>query len=381
MAGVMTFPTRIVHGRGSAAQVAAELKRAGAQSRVFLITEPEILKANLLRFVLPALEQAGLKATVWAEADPNASESNVQAAVAALLGSGADSIVSFGGGPVLDVAKAARLLAASDGGLALYAPGQAGNPSKPLLPLAAVPTTAGSGGEASGEATISLEGVYTVLAHARMVPEVALLDADLTVAMPALPTAIAGFNALAHAAEAYAAKADHPIADALALEALRRLGKSLKAAVKNGRDLEARETVLLGACLAGIAAQKGQGPARALAYGLAAVAGTPHGLSLAALLGPVLQFDKAEAELRVAQIAVALGFPAAAPAAEAAAACAGLIEELKAACGLPRKLSQVGVRRDQLAGVVEKAVESPVAAQGPRACSEVDCERLLGEAF
>jgi alcohol dehydrogenase class IV len=381
MAGVMTFPTRIVHGRGSAAQLAPELKRAGAQSRVFLVTEAEILKANLLRFVVPALEQAGLKVTVWPEVDPGATEANVQAAVSALAGSGADAVVALGGGPVLDVAKAARLLAASDGGLASYAAGQQGSPSRALLPLAVLPTTAGSGGEASGEAVLSLGGEPTLLSHPRLLPDVALLDAELTAALPALPTAMAGFNALAHAAEAVAAKGDHPIADALALEALRRLAKSLKTAVKNGRDLDARENVLLGACLAGIAAQKGQGPARALAWGLASVAGTPHGLSLSALLGPVLQFDKAEAEGRVAQVAVALGFNPSAPASEAAAACAGLIEELKVSCALPRKLSQVGVRRDQLPAVIEKASASPVAAQGPRACSEVDCERLLGEAF
>ena len=381
MAGVMSFPTRIVHGRGTTGQVAAELKRAGGQQRALLVTDAGILKANLLRFIAPALEQSGVKVTVWSEADASASEASAQVAAGVFRSSGADCIVALGGGGVIDLAKAVRLLAGSEGPLARFAPAGDGQIGAALPPLLAVPTSAGAGSEASGEASLSIDGATVTLASPRLVPDAAILDAELTVALPPFLTAVSGFNALAHALEAFFAKAEHPIADALALEALRRIGASLKNAVKNGRDLDAREQLLMGACMAGIAAQKGQGAARALAFALNPVAGTPHGLTCAIVLPPVLRFDKAAAEARLAQAAVALGFGAAAPAAEAAAAAASIVEELGKACALPRKLSQAGVRRDQLPAAIEKASESAAHAQSPRACTEVDFERLLGEAI
>ena len=381
MAGVMSFPTRIVHGRGTAGQAAAELKRAGGQQRALLITDAGIQKANLLRFVAPALEQSGLKVTVWAEADASASESSAQSAAGAFRSSGADCIVALGGGGVIDLAKAVRLLAGSEGALSRFAPGGDGQIAPALPPMVAVPTSAGAGSEASGEASLVIDGSTVTLAGACLVPDAAILDAELTAGLNPMLTAISGFNALAHALEAWLAKAEHPIADAIALEAVKRIGASLKTAVKNGRDLDARETLLLGACMAGIAAQKGQGAARALAFALTPVAGTPHGMTCAIVLPPVLRFDKAAAEVRLAQVAVALGFSAAAPAAEAAGAAATLVEELGKACALPRKLSQAGVRRDQLPNLIEKATESAAHAQSPRACTEVDFERLLGESI
>jgi 4-hydroxybutyrate dehydrogenase len=381
MAGVMSFPTRIVHGRGSAQKLPAELKRAGALQRVFIITDPGILKANLLRFVAPPLEQSGLRVSVWQEVQPTPDESNAHAGANAFKQSGADTIVAIGGGGVLAAAKAIRLLATQDPPLSRFAEGGDAQVAGALAPMAAVPTSSGAGSEASGEAVLVIDGSSVTLSSPRLLPDVAILDAELTAALPPLLTAISGMNALAHALEAWLARSDHPLADALALESLRRIGRSLRTAVKSGRDLDAREQLMMGACLAGIAAQKGKGAVRAIAHALSPVTGTPQGLACAAMLPGVLAFNRLAAEEKLGQAAVALGFDPRAPAGEASAACATMVDELRTACGLPRKLSQAGVKREQLAVLVEKATESPAHAQSPRACTEVDFERLLGEAF
>ena len=388
MPGLMSFPTRIVFGRGTAAQAPAELKRAGGRERALVLTDGGVLKANLLRLVAPALEQSGLKVTVWSEADAQVSEASAQAAASVLRSSGADCLVALGGGGVIDLAKAVRLLAGQEGelagALARFGPGgdgELGAAAALLAPLVAIPTSAGAGSEANGEASLVARGATITLSSPKLTPDAALLDPELCLSLPPFQTAVSGFNALAHALEALVAKAEHPVADALALEGLRRLFPAIRAVLKNGRDLEAREQLLLGACLAGIAAQKGQGAARALAHALLPVAGTPRGLTCAVLLPAVLRFDRVAAEARLGQAAVALGFAAAAPPAEAAQAAAAMIEELGRACALPRKLSQVGVRREQLPEAVRLATASAAHAESPRACTEVDFERLLGEAM
>lgn len=382
MANVMGFPMRIVHGRGSVRELPQELKRAGAKAKVLVVTDAGILKAGLLRHVLPALQQAGLAAQPFTEVPLHPGEKHAEAAAQAFQSAGADALVAFGGGAAIDVARAAALLVGHAPPFSAYA--QADGEAKvtgTVPPWVAVPTVAGSGSEASSAAVLMVDGAKATVRARRLHASAAILDAELTAGLPPLPTAAGGMAALAHCLEALLAQGDHPIADALALEGLRRAGAAIVKATKNGKDLDARAELLLAAAFGAIAAEKGQGPCRSLAHALAAEAQTPHGLACALVLPQVAAFDKMAAEEKLAAAAAALGHDPRAPAAERAAACAGLLDQLRAQCGLPRKLGQAGVRREQLPQLVERAAADGAHAQGPRACGELEFERILGEAF
>jgi len=385
MPSLMTFPTRIIHGRGAARELPAELKRAGAKERVFVVTDHGILKANLLRFVVPQLEQAGLKVTVWPEAQANPDERNVALGAEAFKASGADSIVGVGGGSALDAAKAIALVAHHEGSLSKYAESQNGESliTDQIPPLVLVPTTAGTGTEVSRSLVLmdrSL-GAKMVISSDHLLADAAILDAELTVSLPAFATAVAGLDALGRNLEAYLAKGDHPLADAIALDGIARIAKHLKAAVKNPRDLDAREQLMLASAFGSIAAQKGLGASNSVARALLPIAGTQHGLGNAVMLTSVIHFNHAFAEARMANVAVALGFDSRAPATEAAAACAKIIGDLRHELGVPGKLSHVGVKHEQIPEIVEMALADLSHLSSPRPVGEVDFERMINDAF
>src|SRR5882672_7783561 len=161
----------------------------------------------------------------------------------------------------------------------------------------------------------------------------AILAPELTVGLPPFITAATGMDALTHNLEAYVAKGDHPLADAVAIEGLKKIGKSLKRAVQNGKDLEAREHMLLGSTFGAIAFQKGLGAAHSVAHALTPVAGTHHGLANSLVLPNVIDFNRSAAEERLAECAVQLGADARIPAQERAHLLVKMVDDLRVACG------------------------------------------------
>jgi alcohol dehydrogenase class IV len=382
MASLMEFPTRIVHGKGAILELVPELKRASAVARTLVVTDSGVLKAGLLRWVVPPLSQAGLKAEVFADVPANPSEATALAALAAYRSLEADSIVALGGGSALDVARAVALLVNHEGPLSRYdaAKGGEGLVTARVPPLVSIPTSGGSGSEVSCSARILIEGTSVQLSSPALLSRCAILDADLGLGLPPMLTALAGLSALARNLEAFLSPANHPLADAVALEGLRRGAQSLKKAVVSGRDVEAREQLLLSAAFGSIAAGKGLGVAHALSYSLSAVLGLPHAMGLSLVLPASLAFNRAGAEERLAAAGAALGLTGG-TAGERADALVQWADKLRQELSLPRKLSQAGVSRDKLPLVVEKALLDPCLATNPRPVRDVDLERILGDAF
>src|SRR5207248_1901965 len=174
-------------------------------------------------------------------------------------------------------------------------------------PVVQVPTTAGTGSEVGRSTVLVIDGTKTVIFSPHLMAKAAILDPELTVGLPPFITAATGMDALTHNLEAYVAKGDHPLADAIALDGLRRIGKHLARAVKNGKDIEAREQMLLGSAMGAIAFQKGLGAAHSVAHALTPVAGTHHGLANSLVLPTVIEFNRSAAEERLATAAAALG--------------------------------------------------------------------------
>ncbi|MDH4873556.1 iron-containing alcohol dehydrogenase [Pseudomonas sp. BN515] len=328
---------------GAARRLAASVRGMGCQS-VLIVTDPGVLKAGLLDSVLPELERDGLRVAVFSDVQADPPESVILAAVEAAKASSADCVIGFGGGSSLDAAKLTALLARSGESLA---ESYGINVAKgPRLPLILVPTTAGTGSEVTAVSVVTTgAGEKNVVISPLLLPDLAVLDAELTLGLPAAVTAATGIDAMVHAIESYTSRhLKNPISDCLAREALCLLATNLHEACRNGANLEARENMLLGACLAGMAfANAPVAAVHALAYPLGARFHIPHGLSNSLVLEPVVRFNLEVAAPLYAELAdivlPGLGGDALAKANALADYLGGLAGELK----LPTRLRELGI--------------------------------------
>ena len=302
-----TFSTTktIINEPGSARQLGALCQQQGAGS-VMLVTDAGIIKAGLLEPILPSFEAVGVAVTVFDAVEPDPSDGTVLQAVAAAKRSAADLVVGFGGGSSMDVAKLVALLSAPDCTQALQDMYGVGNARGRRLPLIQVPTTAGTGSEVTPIAIVTT-GATTKAGVVSPVlqPDIAVLDAELTLGLPPHVTAATGIDAMVHAIEAYTSKhKKNPLSDMLAREGLKLLSNNIVLAVKEGDNLNARSNMLLGALLAGQAfANSPVAAVHALAYPLGGHFHIPHGLSNSLVLPHVMRFNAPEAHHQYAELA------------------------------------------------------------------------------
>ena len=328
-------------------------------SRVFVVTDAGLVKARLLDGALDSLAARGVQATVFSEVLADPPELSVQAAVDAARAADVDGVVGFGGGSSLDTAKLVALLVRTPQALPdIYGIGLARGPR---LPLAQVPTTAGTGSEVTPISILTTpshekKGVVSPLLY----PDVALLDSRLTLGLPPAVTAMTGVDAMVHAIEAFTTRLKkNPLSDALAIKALQLLYPNLPAAVNDGKDATVRENMLLGSLFAGMAfANAPVGAVHALAYPLGGHYGLPHGLTNSLVLGPVLEFNSSAAQGLYAQLGRAI-LPDLAGAGDQAAAIAfvAAIRARVAAMPYAQTLRDAGVKQGDLQMLAEDAMK------------------------
>ena len=302
-----TFSTTktIINEPGSAQQLGALCQQQGAKS-VMIVTDVGIIKAGLLESVLPSFAAVGLTVAVFDAVEPDPSDTTVLSAVAAAQGIQADLVVGFGGGSSMDVAKLVAILSHPNNDQSLADMYGVGMAKEPRLPLIQVPTTAGTGSEVTPIAIVTTgETTKAGVVSPVLQPDIALLDAQLTVGLPSHVTAATGIDAMVHAIEAYTtAHKKNPLSDMLAKEALRLLSRNLLTAVRLGTDVEARSNMLLGALLAGQAfANAPVAAVHALAYPLGGHFHIPHGLSNSLVLPHVMRFNAPSARKQYAELA------------------------------------------------------------------------------
>jgi len=305
---MFTFETaqKIICRQGGADDLGDIAKGLGI-SRLFLVTDPGLVKAGLVEGALASLDAADVPVTVFSEVLADPPEAIVQAAAEAARVADANGVIGFGGGSSLDTAKLVALLARTPQALPdIYGIGLARGPR---LPLIQVPTTAGTGSEVTPIAILTTpdhekKGVVTPLLY----PDVALLDSRLTLGLPPGITAMTGVDAMVHAVEAFTTRLKkNPLSDALAVKALQLLYANLPAAVDDGKDPAVRENMLLGSLLAGMAfANAPVGAVHALAYPLGGHYHLPHGLTNSLVLGQVLEFNLPAAQALYAELGRAL---------------------------------------------------------------------------
>lgn len=275
--------------------------------RLFVITDPGLVKAGVVEPVVAALEEAGLTVMVYSDVEADPPEARVLATVEAARSACADVVLGLGGGSSMDTAKLVALLAATPQPLeGIYGIGLARGPR---LPLVQVPTTAGTGSEVTPIAIVTTpsqekKGVVSQLLY----PDLAILDAELTLGLPPAVTAMTGIDAMVHAIEAYTSKLKkNPLADSLAREALRLMYEHLPKVLADGRNMESRSAMLAGSMMAGMAfANAPVAAVHALAYPLGGHFHVPHGLSNALVLAPVLEYNLPAAEAWYAELAAVI---------------------------------------------------------------------------
>ena len=355
----------------------------GARSAL-LVTDAGVRKAGLFEPALRALREGGLKVQVFdgVQADPPDHVALFACTQAREVGAGL--VIGFGGGSSMDVAKIVACLAHPDNRLEL--PQLYGVESVRIqrLPLLQVPTTAGTGSEVTRVAIVTT-GATTKsgIVNAGLLADAVLLDAALTRGLRPAVTAATGIDAMVHAIEAYtSARRKNPLSDMLAREALRLLGGSLLRAVEQGEDLRAREDMLRGAMLAGMAFDNAPVAAvHALAYPLGGIHHLPHGLSNALVLPHVLRFNEPAAAELYAQLAGVL-LPQAAPGAAGARQMIDHMAGLCASSGLPTRLRDCGVEPADLALLAREAMgQQRLLQNNPRPLDEADALAIYEAAF
>ncbi|MCP1621908.1 iron-containing alcohol dehydrogenase [Pseudomonas nitroreducens] len=369
---------------GSAARLGELCRERGAQ-RVLIVTDPGITRLNMLDGVLPGFAAAGVAVEVFDQVLADPPESIVLEAADQARRMAAQLVIGFGGGSSMDVAKLVALLAHPLATLGLKDVFGVGNARGPRLPLIQVPTTAGTGSEVTPIAIVTTgETTKMGVVSPYLLPDLAVLDADLTLGLPPAVTAATGIDAMVHAIEAYTSKLKkNPLSDLLAREALRLLALNLDEAVHNGRNREARQAMLLGACLAGQAfANAPVAAVHALAYPLGGHFHIPHGLSNALVLPEVIRFNAPSAGALYAELAPLLLGERLRSDADRTEQFIAELADLSPRSGLPARLREAGVPEDSLPRLAADAMlQQRLLVNNPREVSESDALAIYRAAF
>jgi alcohol dehydrogenase len=375
-------PTRVLHKAGLVSDLGHEVGHLG--TRALIVADEGVASAGLLDRVRAGLQGVDV-AGVFTEVPANSSIAVVERATAYARECGADLLVAVGGGSPIDTAKAMRILLTEGGTLHDY---QGYNLlERPLFPMVAIPTTAGTGSEVTAWAVIRDERAHLKLqlASVFLARNLAALDPEMTCRLPPHLTAATGMDALAHAIESFVGTNANPISDSLALQAIDMISNNLRGATYGGDDMDARSQMLVAACIAGIAFSSGGGSlgiVHALSHAVGGAFDVHHGTANAILLPYGMRFNSTAMVNRFARIARAMGVNAGGRAEEDVIADGiEAVRSLAADCQLPARLRDVGVPEGALPSLAEAAIGDAAIFTNPRPASIDEIIGLLRAAW
>jgi len=380
-------PVKILSGRKALANLPYELDQLGVR-RPLLVTDAGVSKAGLVDRLAAALADGGRPlGPVFDEVPPDSSNRVVNRVAALYRSEGCDGLVALGGGSAIDTAKGVNILVSEEADDLLAFQG-VDRLTRTMRPLVAIPTTAGTGTEATNAAVIYNEetGTKMGLISWRLFPHVALVDPAMTASLPPRLTASTGMDALTHAVEAYTGLQKNPVSDGFALAAIRFVTRYLVTAVRDGANEDARMGMANAALLAGIAFTNSMvGGVHALAHATGGVCHVPHGVANGIYLPWVLEYNFRRITGPLAELAdVLAGRGAGTDEVRARQAIAG-IRALQAACqehsGLAISLSQAGVDRGKLPAIARAALDDGALNYNPEEAGEEDLLGILEKAW
>jgi alcohol dehydrogenase len=374
------LPTDIRYGPGVISQLKELLESDGIRS-VLVVTDPGIIKAGLLQELDLILTEAAVSYVVFDQVSPNPRDKEVEAG--ALMGreNGAEAVIALGGGSPIDCAKAVNVLLSLESDSIKLFEGKNKVPGR-LKPFYTIPTTAGTGSEVTFSSVINdTANKYKMTVRSPlMAAKAALVDPNLTLGLPPSVTASTGMDALTHAIEAYTVTAANPISDALALQAVELINRSLVQAYRHGDDLEARSSMLLGSLLAGLAfSHSDVGSVHCMAESLGGKLDLPHGLCNSILLPYVMTFNLPACENRYARIAREMGLSFATDA-EGAEKAVEHVKYLSKLVGMPA-FRDLAVSEDDFDLLAEMSAANLSTGSNPRTITKADYYDLFQTAY
>jgi alcohol dehydrogenase class IV len=382
------FPTAIHFGAGARKLVAEHLAAQGLE-RPLIVTDRGIAPLPLLSKFIADLHR--LDVAVYSDIWGNPVKSQVAGGVAAFRKHRADSIIGLGGGAALDVAKAIALMAVHGGDVLEYAwdHPQVRAIEHELPYFVALPTTAGTGSEVGRSSVISDDATHIkkIIFSPRLLAKAVFADPELTVDLPPAITAATGMDALTHNVESYLSPAYHPLCDGIALEGARIAARSLRTAVREPHNLQARADMLMSSMMGAIAFQKDLGAVHSCAHALSTVADLHHGLANGIMIDHVMRFNLPAATAKLAELARVAKVPGGHTGSEEARAGAFIdwLGRLKQEIGIPATLARYeGARRvtsDDIPKLIEIAVADTCHRTNPRPCTADDFRRIFAESL
>ncbi|KKB35061.1 iron-containing alcohol dehydrogenase [Bacillus thermotolerans] len=380
----ITLPPTSYTGWGSLSHLLDEVNRFNAK-KILVITDPLLKDIGLTDKVVNPLNEAGYSIDVYTEVVPEPPLAVGEKLVAYTRDNQFDMVIGVGGGSALDLTKLAGVLAVHEGSVADYL-NLTGTKkvTKKGLPSILIPTTSGTGSEVTNISVLSLETTKDVVTHDYLLADAAIVDPALTISLPPKVTAATGIDALTHAVEAYVSKFASPVSDALALKAITLISNSLRTAVSNGKDKQARTDMSYGSYLAGLAFfNAGVAGVHALAYPLGGQFHIAHGDSNAVLLPYVMGYIRQSCEKRMKDIYEAMGFSSAHLSQEEASyKCVAELKRLVEDVQIPSSLQGFSITSDALEGLTNDAVQQKrILARSPMPLLKQDIYSIYKAAF
>lgn len=384
MTSKITFTPLSYTGWGALDHLLDEVKRFDAKN-VLVVTDPFLEELGMAGKVVEPLNANGIRTQIYTEVVPEPPLEVGEKLVRFTREQQFDLVIGLGGGSALDLAKLAGVIAAHEGSVADYLnlTGTRTLTHKGL-PKILIPTTSGTGSEVTNIAVLSLETSKDVVTHDYLLPDAAIVDPALTVSLPPKVTAATGIDALTHAVEAYVSVNANPVTDGLALQAIRLISGSIRTAVSDGTDKEARTDMSYGSYLAGLAFfNAGVSGVHALAYPLGGQFHIAHGESNAVLLPYVMGYIRSSCEKRMKDIYGAMGFTTDEGSGNGdSLECVEELKRLVADVGIPLSLQGFGITEDALDSLADDAMKQQrLLARSPMHLERKDVYQIYRNAY
>ncbi len=379
MQGNWSYPTTVRIGAGRIAELAEALRSTGMR-RPLVVTDPRLAALSMIDVIRSDLEDAGFAPRTFCDVQANPVAANVISGVEMLRCGHHDGVVAIGGGSALDAGKVIAFMYGQSRPIWDFE--DIGDwwrraDTNGILPIIAVPTTAGTGSEVGRAGVITDEQTHTkkVIFHPLMMPRITICDPELTVGMPQMITAGTGMDALAHCLEAYCGSFYHPMADGIAIEGMRLVRENLPIVHADPGNLEARTHMMSAAMMGATAFQKCLGAIHALSHPVGSIHDTHHGLTNAVFMPYVLSFNRPKIEDKLVRLSGYLGLPA---------TFSGFMDwvlELRNTLAIPNTLAELIEDDSNLTAMSAMAPRDPTAGGNPIPIDAQSCLELYRRAW
>jgi hypothetical protein len=370
------YPTAMRVGPGRLSELPNVCQEAGI-SAPLLVTDPGLATLPMVENAIIGCRDAGLRCELFSNIKPNPTGQNVEDGVQAYVEGQHDGVIAFGGGSGIDAAKAVALMAHQS--VSIWELEDVGDnwtraDGELIAPIVALPTTAGTGAEVGRASVILDESSETkkIIFHPKMLPQIVILDPELTVGLPAALTAATGMDAFSHSLEAWSSPLFHPMAEGIAAEGIRLVREYLPRAVRDGADIEARTQMLVASSMGATSFQRGLGAIHALAHPLGALYDAHHGTLNAVLMPYVLKANRSAVESRIERLGRYIGLSD-----TSFDSFMDWVLSLRAEINIPSDLSELGIDDQQSHRIGQMAVQDPSAGTNPITYSAEDYERIF----